>query len=199
MLPHTPGIEDQRKSRIWKCPQPRSPGWCATCVPGANAGQAGYCDPALEDIDVSFQIYAVILVPTRSHSFLSRSTTMNMITKTRKKNLFFTIMLGASVIQNVLSERKTFLPWICKRCLFVSKSISGQNPHLQVKLWILSEEECRNRTWTHSKAKFRAMVDRSDFDLISKLCSCSTSFCWHVGILSFDGLSKNDGILMACQ
>ena len=122
---------DQRKSRICKCRQSRSPGWCATCVPGANAGQAGYCDPALGDIDVSFQIYAVILVPTRSHSFLSRSTTMNTITKTRKKNLFFTIMLGASVIQNVLSGRKTFLPWICKRCLFISKSITGQNPHLR--------------------------------------------------------------------
>ena len=150
--------------------QSRSPGWCATCVPGANAGQAGYCDPALEDIDVSFQICGVIFI----HSFLPRSTTMNTITKTPKKNLFFTIMLGASVIQNVLSGRKTFLPWICKRCLFVSKSISGQKPHLQVKLWILSEEECRNRTWTHSKAKFRAMVDRLNFDLISKLCSYLT-------------------------
>ena len=40
-----------------------------------------------------------------------------------------------------------------------------------MKLWILSEEECRNRTWTHSKAKFRARVDRSDFDGISKACS----------------------------
>ena len=158
--------------------QSRSPGWCATCVPGANAGQAGYCDPALGDIDVSFQIYEVILVPTRWHSFLPRSTTMNTITKTPKKNLFFTIMLGASVIQNVLSGRKTFLPWICKRCLFVSKSISGQNPHLQVKLWILSEEECRNRTWTHSKAKFRAMVDRSDFYLTSKLCYKNLYFVW---------------------
>ena len=32
--------------------QPRSLGWCATCVPGAHPGQAGYCDPALADVDV---------------------------------------------------------------------------------------------------------------------------------------------------
>ena len=44
---------------------------------------------------------------------------MNTITKTPKKNLFFTIVLGASVIQNVLLGRKTFLPWICKRCLLL--------------------------------------------------------------------------------
>ena len=59
---------------------------------------------------------------------------------------------------------------------FRLKKYIRSKTHLQVKLWILSEEECRNRTWTHSKAKFRAMVDRSDFDLISKLCSYFTSF-----------------------
>jgi hypothetical protein len=29
-----------------------------------------------------------------------------------------------------------------------------------VKLAVLSEEECRNRTWGHGQPKFRAMVDR---------------------------------------
>ena len=92
---------------FWKCPQPRSPGWCATCVPGADTGQAGYCDPALEGTDVSSQIYRAILVVTHRRQILSRSTTMTTITKTPKKNLFFTIMLGASVIQSVLYGRKT--------------------------------------------------------------------------------------------
>ena len=64
-----------------------------------------------------------------------------------------------------------------------------------MKLWILSEEECRNRTWTHSKAKFRAMVDRSDFDLISKLCFIFyTLFGWHVGILNVGGFPNIDGL-----
>ena len=30
----------------------------------------------------------------------------------------------------------------------------------EVELWILSDKECRNRTWAHSKTKFRARIDR---------------------------------------
>ena len=56
------------------------------------------------------------------------------------------------------SQKEDIIAMDLQEVPFFSKSISGEN--LKVNLWILSEEECRNRTWTHSKAKFRAMVDR---------------------------------------
>ena len=64
-----------------------------------------------------------------------------------------------------------------------------KNPLFKVKLWILSEEECRNRTWTHSKAKFRARVDRYIFDGILMACQNLVACLWLFNISwHFDGL-----------
>ena len=78
------------------------------------------------------------------------------------------------------------------RGTFLSRKVYRvKNPLYKVKLWILSEEECRNRTWTHSKAKFRARVDRYIFDGILMACQSLVAFWWLFSILwHFNGLSE---------
>jgi len=134
---------DGRTVRCFPTKQPRSPGWCATCVPGANAGQAGYCDPTLEGIDIYDYEY--------DH-------------KDPKE-------------ESVLHDHA----WgFCDPKCFVGKEDILALDLQEVKLWILSEEECRNRTWTHSKAKFRARVDR-------ELCAA------HRTEISFDTYKQDGG------
>ena len=127
--------------------------------------------------------------------FLSRSTTMNTITKIPKKNLFFTIMLGASVIQNVLSGRKTFLPWICKRCLFISKSITGQNPHLR---WSCGFCQRRSAGTAHGLTAKQSLgqwwTGRTFTLLLNFVTKIYTLFGWHVGILNVGGFPNIDGL-----
>ena len=156
--------------------QPRSVGWCATCVPGANAGQAGYCDPTLEGIDVSSQIYRAI--------FKIQNFWFQLVDIIFCPDLRLWIRSERSQ-RRICSPRSCLgLLWskmFCRQgrhsCLgfargnFLSRKVYWvKNPLFKVKLWILSEEECRNRTWTHSKAKFRARVDRSIFDGILMAC-----------------------------
>ena len=146
----------QKKLDGCPCPQvgTKDVGWCATCVAGAKSGQAGYCDPKNEEINVSHQIYGaitltLIFVQVYDYEYDDKDPEEESVLHDRAWGF---------CDPKCFSQKGDIIAMDLQEVPFASKSMTGGN--LKVDLWILSEEECRNRTWTHSQAKFRAMVDR---------------------------------------